>query len=228
MLKTKIAGILICLSFIICCSGCDVGTDIVGTGRPSGVSQEVHTSVPETDLKPESENNESEEFDIPYPLEMCFSSGVGAWYTRLTINADGSFYGEYLDEDMSETGDDYPNGTIYESKFWGQFSTLRRVNGYTYSLTLESLETEGEVDETRVENGTFYKVTYPYGLMNVDNTSPAKIFLLYTPDAPTEELRDEFISWWPERFGAEPNGSLLIYGLCNTETDEGFFTTKAQ
>ncbi len=227
MLKNKFILAILCFTLILLAVGCDAGTDIVETGRPSGVSQEIQTSLPEADQKPESDNSEiEEEFNIPYPLEMYFSSGAGAWATNITINADGSFFGDYHDSNMGDTGPDYPNGTVYECKFSGQFSTLRQVNDYTFSLTLEAIEYEGEIDASRIENGILYNFTYPYGLMNVDNTAPAKSFLLYTPDAPTEALRDEFISWWPERFGAEAGGSLLIYGLCNTETDEGFFTAK--
>ena len=71
-----------------------------------------------------------------------------------------------------------------------------------------------------------YKTSSPHGLMNVDDTGYAKEFLLYTPNAPTSEMREEFLSWWPERFGADPNGQLLIYGLQNVETSDGFFTAK--
>ena len=69
-----------------------------------------------------------------------------------------------------------------------------------------------------------YKISSPNGLMNADDTGYAKDFVLYTPNAPTLEMREEFLSWWPERFGAEPDGKLMIYGLQNVETNAGFFT----
>ena len=93
MLKNKFILTILCSALILLAVGCDAGTDIVETGRPSGVSQEIQTSLPEADQKPESDNSElEEEFNIPYPLEMYFSSGAGAWATNITINADGSFF----------------------------------------------------------------------------------------------------------------------------------------
>ncbi len=229
ILKNKFVIMALCLGFILSTAGCNVGTDIVGTGRPSGVSQDSYTSVPEVESKPESESSEikaDDQAEIPYPLEMYFSSGVGAWVSQITINSDGSFVGIYTDGNMGETAAEYPNGTVYRCEFYGRFSKLRFVNEYTYALTLEELVVDGEIGQSVVENGILYKTAYPYGLMNTDNTAPARDFLLYTPDAPIEALRDEFISWWPERFNSELAEKLMLYGLRNIQTDEGFFTAS--
>ena len=40
-----------------------------------------------------------------------FSSGVGAWSTELTMLEDGTFWGNFHDSEMGETGEGYPNGT---------------------------------------------------------------------------------------------------------------------
>ncbi|MBQ3547142.1 MAG: hypothetical protein IJA44_01540 [Clostridia bacterium] len=226
--KNRILCVLMSCFIALSFSACGVG-DIVEAGAPSGVSQQSPTiSTPQKPTSSEESKEESQidNDTIDYPLEMWFASGVGAWYTKLTIHANGSFSGEFHDSNMGEIGDDYPNGTTYECKFSGYFSNPQKVNDYTYSLTLETIEIEGEIGESRIADGMLYKTSSPHGLMNVDDTGYAKEFLLYTPNAPTSEMREEFLSWWPERFGADPNGQLLIYGLQNVETSDGFFTAK--
>lgn len=217
-----ICSALMALSLSAC-----VGGDIVEAGTPTGVSQQSPiTSTPQKPSVSQESADESkiEEDKIDYPLEMWFSSGVGAWWTKITIHANGSFEGEYQDTDMGEIGEEYPNGTVYECKFTGYFTKPQKINDYTYSLSLETVEIIGEIGETRIEDGMLYKISSPNGLMNADDTGYAKDFVLYTPNAPTLEMREEFLSWWPERFGAEPDGKLMIYGLQNVETNAGFFT----
>ena len=228
MFKNKILRLLLSVLMALSLSAC-VGGDIVETGTPAGVSQQSSTiSIPQNPSVSQESTDESktDEDEIDYPLEMYFSSGVGAWYTKIIIHTNGSFEGEYQDTDMGEIGDEFPNGTVYECKFSGYFSKPEKVNDYTYSLNLETVEIVGEIGETRIEDGMLYKISFPSGLMNSSNTGNAKEFLLYTPNAPIVEMRDEFLSWWPERFGADPDGKLLIYGLQNLETNDGFFTFR--
>ncbi len=228
MFKNKILCLMLLALMVLSLSAC-VGGDIVETGTPAGVSQQSPTiSTPQKPSVSEESQEESkiEEDKIDYPLEMYFTSGAGAWWTKITIHANGSFEGEFQDTDMGEIGEEYPNGTVYECKFTGYFTKPEKINDYTYSLNLESLEIQGEIGETRIEDEALYKISAPYGLMNTDGTDYAKDFVLYTPNAPTAEMREEFLSWWPERFGAEPDGNLLIYGLQNLETNDGFFTYR--
>ena len=62
------------------------------------------------------------------PIDLEFSSGAGAWGTGLTLAADGSFSGEYHDSDMGDSGDDYPDGTVYLCNFPG---SLRISSSWT-------------------------------------------------------------------------------------------------
>jgi len=74
-------------------------------------------------------------------MEWCFSSGAGGWSTDLWTQADGSFTGEYHDSEMGETGEGYPDGTIYVCRFSGQMSVAAQVDEKTKTsairLTLE-------------------------------------------------------------------------------------------
>lgn len=232
MKKTFNKLICLCMSvfMLIGFAGCESG-DIVETRHPSNIGNESQTVIPERPNVSEQSKEDSEiiiepEDEIPYPLEMYFSSGAGAWYSTITIHADGSFEGEFQDTNMGELADEYPNGTVYYCNFSGKFTIPQKLTDVSYSLTLERVEVDEENKEDYIEDGVLYKQAYPYGIMNVDNSGYANDFILYTPEAETEGLREEFLFFWPERFGAEPNGKLNLYGLLNTETDEGFFSTS--
>ena len=43
-------------------------------------------------------------------MEFYFSSGAGGWATVMTIDADGTFSGNFHDSDMGTTGEGYPYG----------------------------------------------------------------------------------------------------------------------
>ena len=86
-------------------------------------------------------------------LQFVFSSGVGAWATVFSIEEDGSFSGEYFDTDMGVMGEDYPNGTMYQSIFTGKFSGIQKVNEYTYSMQISELNYEREVGTEEIKDG---------------------------------------------------------------------------
>lgn len=154
------------------------------------------------------------------PAEFLFMSGAGGWSTSLQLEADGTFDGYYSDSDMGDTGDDYPNGTKYECAFSGKFTDIVKVSEFEYSMRLEYLNCEGELDSERIEDGVRIFTTNPYGLDDADE------FLLYLPGRTTADLPKEFIDWvsfpnvWSE--GNIP-GSLPFYGLYNVGGLEGFF-----
>ncbi len=228
MFKNKILCLTLLFLIVLSLSAC-VSGDIVETGAPTGVGQQSPTvSTPQKPTVSEESKDESKTFEdeIQYPLEMFFTSGAGAWYTQIVIHANGSFEGEFHDSNMGETGEEYPNGTVYECEFSGYFSKPEKINDYTYSLTLETVEVDGEVGSTRIEDGALYEITLPYGLTNNDGTDYAKEFLLYTPNAPTSEMQEDFLLWCPWRNDAIQQGKLLVYGLQNLETNGGFFVIK--
>jgi len=147
--------------------------------------------------------------------QFAFSSGAGAWQTILNINEDGTFNGYYSDNDMGDTGEGYPNGTIYLSTFEGKFTTLMRVNDYTYSTTVELIELEKKVGTEEIMDGIRYIYSEPYGLDH------AKEIYIYTTQAPLKELPEGFRSWVNNLIDMEKE-NLPFYGLYNIETESGF------
>lgn len=155
------------------------------------------------------------------PIAFLFASGAGGWGTELTLNPDGSFAGSYSDSDMGSNTPEYPYGTRYVCEFKGQFSDIRQISDYAWSMKLTGLSTEKEKDVTWIEDGIRYIAADPYGVAGGEE------FILYAPEAPADELTADCRSWWPDAYlwikGEQE--SLGAWGLCNISTGEGFYTT---
>lgn len=151
-------------------------------------------------------------------LKLSFCSGAGAWSTELILNADGSFTGFYMDNSVADSdSEDYPDGTNYVCDFIGSFENIRKINEYTYALSLGEVSTSKEYGEEWIEDRVRYIASPPYGIYD------GREFFLYAPEAPVGELDKTFLSWFP--IGLEFDGEKLgKYGLFNVETGDGFFS----
>ena len=153
---------------------------------------------------------------VSQPLNFGYSSGAGGWYTSLILKPDGTFVGSFHDSEMGSVGDGHPNGTVFMAEFSGNFADIKKINNYTYSMTIDSLTVQNEGEEW-LEDGIRFVVSAPYGL-------DGKEFVFYTPDALVEELSEEFLSW---KQSDESNpAKLSVYGLYNKSTGAGFFTAE--
>jgi|GEM_PF-605065 len=150
-------------------------------------------------------------------FQFVFASGAGAWQTLLNINEDGTFQGYYSDSDMGDIGEGYPNGIIYSSTFEGKFTTPKRVNDYTYSMSIESIKLEKEVKSEEIIDGIKYIYSEPYGI------NDAKEIYIYTRQAPIKELPEGFRSWVGYlNLDNVKEEYLPFYGLYNIEAENGF------
>lgn len=167
--------------------------------------------------KPTDATDETETVSTNLPIEdglvMMFASGAGAWSTNLYLNADGSFTGDFHDSDMGDL-------TMYECEFSGMFSQIEKIEDYAYKMQLDSLKTKHEAGEEAfydMGDGNVLKVVQstPYGLDGGEE------FVFYLPNAPLDELDDEFLSWAITEDGS---GTVLgRYGLYNINGENGFF-----
>lgn len=163
-------------------------------------------------------NNESTNIWDSIPDKYIFTSGTGAWATKITINNDGSFVGKYHDSNIGDTGIDHPNGVQYICEFTGKFSKPQKINEYTYSMELEKLTSKEESGKIYYENGVKYICSEPYGFDN------AQKFYIYLPNAPISEIEDAFLSWShldTSNFQILPND---FYGIYNVNGEQGFIS----
>lgn len=157
------------------------------------------------------------------PLTMIFASGAGAWGTELTLNADGTFTGEYHDSEMMENDEKYPKGTVYYCKFSGKFANVTKIDGNSYAMTLEELTKDESKGAEWIEDEVRYVLSDAHGLENGTD------FVFYMPDTPLDGLNSEFMSWWPDYYklsgeAGEIPTTLGRFGLMNGTEHFGFFT----
>ena len=90
------------------------------------------------------QDSDSSEIQLPIDTTMgfVFASGAGAWGTSLAVDKNGIFAGNFHDSDMGDTGDGYPNGTVYVSNFDGKFKNITKIDDYTYKMELDYYNTD--------------------------------------------------------------------------------------
>lgn len=164
------------------------------------------------------ENVFPESFDLSMleNIGFTYASGVGAWMTDLRIAGDGSFTGGYHDSDMGDSGEGYPNGTVYGCLFHGHLTLEETLNDYTVRLKVDLLaQDEGQLPEV-YEDGVRYVTTDPYGMTCTDE------LLLFLPGAPVDQLPEGYVVWARMQGLAEDIDLLPCYGLYNEPEDAGF------
>lgn len=219
-MKPKLTVLILALALCLVVAACNFAPPADGNNvntTVSGTEQTVTTTV-----TTDSNDEPLIPAEIPYPLDLFYSSGAGAWYSSITLYEDGSFVGEHHDSDMGDVGDGYPNGTRSFCKFSGKFTNIKQIDNYTFSLTLESVTKVQEEGYTYIDEGVRYIVSYPVGLTEWQDSTLVRDYLLYVPETKTSTLPEEFL-WW-SLHDAEKLETLSEYGLMNTKTQGGFFT----
>ena len=149
-------------------------------------------------------------------LEWTFSSGVGAWYTCMWMQEDGTFTGEFHDSEMGEVGEGYAEGTVYGCLFHGKMSLGEQVDEYTWKLHVDELALdEGQVPEV-IEEEMRFVTTEPYGL------KAGQDMLLYLPGTPVDKIPEGFIPWAHLDAYGEDVKELPYYGLYDPQEESGF------
>ncbi len=165
-----------------------------GGGLDKDDKKDKKDDVKEAD--PGGKDKEQKEFDLFEEMsnwEYTFSSGAGGWQTNMTVMPDGTFKGLYNDSDMGDTGDGYPDGTLYECSFMGKFSEPRKVDKYTYMLEIADIKYENEPGKEEIKDNMHLIYTKPYGLEEVVDKS--EDLFVYLPGRDTKDMTEDFWSW---------------------------------
>jgi hypothetical protein len=177
-----------------------------------------------SELQRGEEESDGEQTSIfaELPESFIFSSGVGAWWTGIDLAEDGTFSGQFMDSDMGDRGDGYPNGTVYICSFSGRFSQAEQVDDKTWSMKLESLEQEEASDIVTYEDGVRYITADPYGFDNADQ------FYIYLPGSALADLPEGFVNWTYAHFYNQEVLPEGYYGIYNEGGEEGFVGVKEE
>ena len=149
-------------------------------------------------------------------LQFEFCSGAGGWSTDFTIEKDGSFSGVYHDSDMGDTGDGYPNGTMYYCNFSGHFTNLTKVDDDTYEMSLADISYQNTVGDTEILDDMLYVYTDVYGLEGTDT------FRIYLPGTPREKLTED--EWFWIAAGNESETELTMTVIVNEPNEYGIYS----
>ena len=146
---------------------------------------------------------------------FTFSSGVGGWSNELTFGENGAFTGNYHDREMGETGEGYPDGSLYGCLYHGQLTNPEKVDEYTWTAGITVEPDEGQAPEA-IEDGIRYVTSEPYGV------SKAKTVTIYLPGKPVEQLPEGFLPW-SHLQDIDPEAKVLPYYAIWSEADEAGF-----
>ncbi len=144
------------------------------------------------------------------------SSGVGAWFTQLTVLDDGSFAGYYQDTDYDPgelDGAPY-EATVYRCAFSGQLGRPERAGGAELDCTVVLLDCEA--GEPCVRDGALYVTTAPAGIALNDRLR------CFAPGTAVSELPEEFLAWVRMREAGIRWDSIPYTGIYNVTSDAGF------
>lgn len=206
----KIFILFLTLSILFTLSACEFSTN-----QNDNSNYNVNSEITES-------NNltitTTEKLPFEDDMDFHFLSGVGGWSTDLTLSNDGSFVGSFHDSEMGSIGDGYPKGTYYVCEFSGKFTDIKKIDEYSYSMTLSDIKLKHTPETEWIEDEIKYIASGPYGLEG------GKDFVFYLPSTPLTVLSEDFLSWWPHRFDFDNQKTTLsCYGILNKSTSDGFF-----
>ncbi len=196
----------------------DAVVEEIKTDDSSEITSEEATPDNEEASSEEEVTEESDTLTFSdLPRNFTFTSGAGGWSTDIEINEDGSFAGTYHDSDMGDTGEGYPNGTLYICSFSGKFSDplpTDKKNVYSMKL-LELINDDADKVGTReIADDMMYIYSEPYGFDDAD------VFLVYLPGASLADMTEECRSWIfldDSVFKEVPDGYYVLYNAGGEE-----------
>lgn len=218
------------LTGILLCALCSCGTDKQQSVASDSASSA--DSAQQEQLSADAENDStggdagsaakndqgSEEFSFAdiKGTQFIMSSGAGGWQATLDISADGSFTGDYTDSSMGETGDGYPNGTIYQCDYTGKLTDLKKVNDFTYSAKVSGIKYENEPNTESIKDG----VRYSYSEAAIADGDEVSIYL---KGAPLDQLPEGYRIWAGYYdLSQTTDTELSSYGIYDKASDAGF------
>lgn len=175
------------------------------------------------------DDSDGDHGELPAAIEnnkFVFTSGIGGWATKLSLNRDGTFSGEYIDSNPGDTYNGEPEWIVYKCEFTGEFDNIRKTGDHEYTMQLKSIRYKRKPDTSETKGDTRYEYTTPYGL------EEGKEYKLYTPGKTTADLDDGFLIWVSLGFPYESDDSnskhekIPFYALYNVKMGYGFYQSS--
>ncbi len=166
------------------------------------------------------ENTEDNQLDISFAdltqYEFTYSSGAGAWSSSFHIAKDGYFYGMYNDSDMGDTGEGYPDGTVYTSNFGGQFTNLIKVSDYIYEMTISDMTYDNTPGTEELADNMRYVYETAAGIPEAGQVT------LYMPKAEVSSIDSEIYQYYLSQYDSDAT-VLSNPVIVSSEKESGFY-----
>lgn len=174
---------------------------------------EDESKTDDTEIDDTVNTNDTISVFASMPEAFTFSSGAGGWATSINIEDDGTFIGRFSDGNYDIDGSYF----VDICNFSGKFSTPKKVDEYTYSMKLSSLELERTPGEIYYEDDIKYICSEPYGFDDADE------FLIYLPDTPIGNLPQGIFSYINRNRETLPSGYYALYNKGSEDVFIGSF-----
>ncbi|MBR6707219.1 MAG: hypothetical protein IKI84_11165 [Clostridia bacterium] len=147
---------------------------------------------------------------------LNFYSGAGGWETSLTFGENGAFEGKFHDGEMGETGEGYPDGTVYTCLFHGRLSAAEQLTETSWLLKVEENAVNEGQEAELIGDGIRFVTGEPYGLCKATEV------VLYLPGTPVKDLPEGFL-FWAHLDEIDPEAKTLPYYAIWNEAEEAGF-----
>ncbi len=203
------------IAFMICLMVClNTQDSRVGKGSVAEAIDRGHR-----DMASGMKGKKAALFPDAVPMKFYLSDGSDDWLTTLVVkNREGSFRGTY--------STDRKGKKVRISRFNGRFGQIRKINSYTYRMTLEKLSLKKQPGEEWVDQGTQYVACEPPGLKT------GRIYTLYASEMPMKKFyrafsKNKLKNWFPDyRAKKKPKGLLSRFVLTGSGMEGAFITGR--
>ncbi len=127
------------------------------------------------------------------PKNISFYTRGHRWHTDIDLNADGTFTAEFFHHTYGDyEGVTYPEGVVYYCDFYGRFKNIKKVNDYTYTMTLDYVKVKDPIGYTYVEDDCLYVSSEAEAGIDPSDTN----FTVYLIGTPTSSLSSAITDEW--------------------------------
>lgn len=154
------------------------------------------------------------------PASFWQSSGVGAWSEDITFRADGTIVGEFHDTDAGWDGDGY-DWTVDYSSYTCRIGSVRKINSYTYSFVVESVEYDHPIWKEEIVTDDGERIRYCYTTGSFAEGAEVTVYLR---NAPIEAIPEPALELYETATAQQVMSPMPCWVLYCERTNGSFFS----
>ena len=188
------------------------GTVNITATATDGSNKKKTVTIHVTKSEPTSED--ADLLNTLSAFKFSMSSGAGAWEDLFILQSDGTYSGEYMDADMGDVEDAYPNGTVYIGTYHGKLGNVSKKNKYLYSVKVLSQTMDDRPEEEIIDGIRYVSVSGGF-----DSISEV---LVCIPGTPMSQIPESARMWFWGPAGDFDMTETESYGIFSEDGSVGF------